>query len=398
MSAHKLLSRAPLSRGRAFFAMVGLGAALFMAAPALADPQCGEDYYDGLRAYDAGNRDSARGIWLRSALAGDVRSQYRLGEIYESGDRVVINYVEAHKWYNLAANNDLQRCSGDFGSKEARQARDHAREARDRLEDVMTNRALTEAQQNVVDVYECKADTRSLYLLGRIYQNGQGLAQSPIDACRYFAISAAKNGPSSNEARDALSVLNQILTPDQMDNCQREALSWKRPVANVCDMALSGSDTSCKGASKVPVANRQAALRSLGFYKGGLDGANGPATRQAIRSFQSDLSAQATGDLTESQICSLIERAANGGDGISQATLGEMYYSGVGKVKDYNVAKDWFEQAADRGVPSAQFRLGEMYVEGNGVPKDINRGCNDLHQADRNGHPGADRMITKYCN
>lgn len=397
MSAQERLSRDFARLARRTLAAFAFAMAALTAAPAFADTStsCGPDYYDGLRSYDAGNKKAAIEIWQRSALGGDVRSQYRLGEIYENGDKVLINFVEAHKWYNLAANNDLQQCSGDFGSKEARQARDHSREARDRLEDVMTNRAITDAQREVVSVYECKSDTRSLYELARIYQKGSGLPQSSIDACRYYAVAAAKNGPSSNEARDALDVLNQVLTPAQIDNCQREASKWIRPTTDVCEANIGGSD--CKGARRVPVANLQAALRALGFYRGPLDGSAGGSTRQAMRDFQRDLNAPPSGDLSDTQVCSLVEKAASNGDGISQATLGEMYYSGIGKSKNYDTARDWFEQAADRGVPSALFRIGSMYVEGVGVQRDVYRGCDSLRQADRQGHPGADREISKYC-
>jgi len=397
MSAQEHLSRALMARGRALIAGLAFGAAVLAAVPAVAaDAQCGQDYYDGLRAYDAGNKDAAIEIWKRSALSGDVRSQYRLGEVYETGDKVLINYVEAHKWYNLAANNDLQQCSGDFDSKEAREARDHSREARDRLEDVMTNRAITDAQEKVVDIYECKDDTRSLYQLGRIYQSGAGLPQSSIDACRYYAVAAAKNGPSSSAAKDALDVLNQVLSPDQIDNCQREASTFKPPSADVCEASTGGS--SCVGASGVPMPNRQAALKALGFYHGSIDGSRGFQTRDAVRDFQRDISATPTGELTDTQICSLIERAASTGDGISQATLGEMYYSGIGKSKNYDAARDWLGQAADKGVASALYRLGTMYAKGDGVNQDVYRGCDYLRQANSLGHPGADREMSKYCS
>jgi len=185
------------------------------------------------------------------------------------------------------------------------------------------------------------------------------------------------------------------LTPDQIDNCQREASKWMRPTADVCEASTGGGD--CKGARQVPMANLQAALRALGFYRGPLDGSPGGGTREAIRDFQHDLNATPDGTLNDTQVCSLVERAASNGDTISQATLGEMYYSGIGKSKNYDNARDWFEQAADRGDASALFRLGSMYVEGVGVQRDVYKGCDDLRQADRQGHPGADREISKYC-
>ena len=37
------------------------------------------------------------------AEAGDADAQYKLGDMYESGYGVVLDYVEAEKWYSLAA-------------------------------------------------------------------------------------------------------------------------------------------------------------------------------------------------------------------------------------------------------------------------------------------------------
>jgi TPR repeat protein len=393
MSARETLSRAVLAKGRGVMLAGFISLGLMAGGQALAATNaCGEDYYDGLRAYDAGNRDAAIQIWTRSALSGDVRSQNRLGEVYENGDRVIINYVEAHKWFNLASNNSLQVCSGDFGSKEGRLARDHARDARARLEDIMTARSIGDAQTSFVNIYECKGDTHSLFELGRIYQSGTGLLQSSLDACRYFAIAAAKGDQS---AKDALDVLNGVLKPDQIDNCQREAAKWQRPGLDVCSAGLTSG--SCHGASKVPWQNRQAALRSLGFYHDQLDGSTGPQTRDAVREFQRSLKSEPTGTLTEPQICSLIEQAASNGDGLSQMTLGNMYLQGVGKSKNADSAMTWLEKAAERGIPNAQFLLGRLLVDGT-VQRDVYRGCKLLRDADAAGHPGARRLIDRYCD
>lgn len=370
-----------------------LVAGLAAGGQAFAQATCTPDFYDGQRAYDGGNREAAIQIWSQSGLQGDVRSQYRLGEIFETGDTVLINYIEAHKWYNLAANNDLQRCSGDYGNRESRNLLELALEARARLEDIMTDRSISDAELAFVTIFECQADPRSLYQLGRFYQAGTGLRQSPIDACRYFAVAASRG---VREAKDALFVLNEVLEPEQIDECQREAGKWQRPSLERCSPALVGD---CTGAKRVPWQSRQIALRALGFYRGGIDGDPGSMTRAAVRDFQRSIGAKEDGTITEAQICLLIERAAAKGDAGSQAALGEMYFTGVGKSKNVQSAISWFERAADRGVPVALLRLGSIYVEGApGVVKDFARGCDYLREADSLGHPHAERLLNKYCN
>ncbi len=71
--------------------------------PALAPGWARADYYDGLQASLAGDHGAAYREWLTTAHAGHVESQYQLAILYEEGVGVPQNYVEAHRWYNLAA-------------------------------------------------------------------------------------------------------------------------------------------------------------------------------------------------------------------------------------------------------------------------------------------------------
>lgn len=70
-----------------------LAAGLSLAAPAQAD------YYEGLRAYDAGQFSRAATEWEKSARAGDAKSMLRLGKLYETGKGVQRDYVKALAWY-----------------------------------------------------------------------------------------------------------------------------------------------------------------------------------------------------------------------------------------------------------------------------------------------------------
>ena len=63
----------------------------------------GADYDAGQRAWDAGRMDEALSHWLAAADAGDRRAMLALGRLYRQGLGVPQNYVEAHKWLNLAA-------------------------------------------------------------------------------------------------------------------------------------------------------------------------------------------------------------------------------------------------------------------------------------------------------
>ncbi len=61
------------------------------------------DYYDGLRAADAGRHREALREWQAAAKAGDAKAMLALGRLYRQGLGVPQDYVQAHLWFNLAA-------------------------------------------------------------------------------------------------------------------------------------------------------------------------------------------------------------------------------------------------------------------------------------------------------
>ena len=86
-----------------------LGMALAAATPA------GADFEVGRRAWDGGRPTDAVTAWRASAETGDGRSMLALGRAYAKGLGAPQDFVEAHKWLNLAAG---------LGSTEAAAERD----------------------------------------------------------------------------------------------------------------------------------------------------------------------------------------------------------------------------------------------------------------------------------
>ena len=75
----------------------GLLAVLVLALPVEAD------YEAGQQAWDAGRADQALTEWQAAADAGDRRAMLALGRLFAKGLGAPQDYVEAHKWFNLAA-------------------------------------------------------------------------------------------------------------------------------------------------------------------------------------------------------------------------------------------------------------------------------------------------------
>ena len=88
------------------------------------------DYEAGQRAWDAGRPDEALAQWQAAAGSDDRRAMLALGRLYLQGLGVLQDYVEAHKWLNLAAS----------------RGEEAAVEERDALAEEMTPAQVAEAQ------------------------------------------------------------------------------------------------------------------------------------------------------------------------------------------------------------------------------------------------------------
>ena len=77
--------------------------ALLLMAVVVSAPSARADYQAGQRAWDAGCPDAALTQWRSAAASGDRRAMLALGRLLVQGRGAPQDYVEAHKWLNLAA-------------------------------------------------------------------------------------------------------------------------------------------------------------------------------------------------------------------------------------------------------------------------------------------------------
>lgn len=80
---------------------------------------------------------------------------------------------------------------------------------------------------------------------------------------------------------------------------------------------------------------------------------------------------------------------AEQGDAAAQASLGGLYYSGLGVARDERQAASWYRRAAEQGQREAQFRLAAMYDQGIGVPPNYAEAARWYHAAATQGHAEA---------
>jgi hypothetical protein len=76
----------------------------------------------GLAAYAAQNRQLAFATWRNVALRGNADAQVRLGLLYERGEGVGQDMIEAYRWLKLAANQGHPRAATALSSVSAQLA------------------------------------------------------------------------------------------------------------------------------------------------------------------------------------------------------------------------------------------------------------------------------------
>ncbi len=128
-----------------------------------------QDYDAGLKAFQAGDFQTALKEWKPLADQGHAYAQNNLGWMYASGEGVVEDDAEAAGWYRLAAD------QGHAG-----------------------------AQLN----------------LGVMYANGEGVLQDNVTAHMWFNIAGA-NG--DEDGRDNREIIERKMTPADISEAQKRA-------------------------------------------------------------------------------------------------------------------------------------------------------------------------------
>ena len=89
------------------------------------------DYNNAMRHFEQQEYQQALQAFREAARSGDPHAQYMLGRMHAAGNGTTQDFVEAHKWYNLAAS----------------RGHPHAAAARDALAERMTSAQIARAQQ-----------------------------------------------------------------------------------------------------------------------------------------------------------------------------------------------------------------------------------------------------------
>lgn len=312
---------------------------LVLAGPAFAD------FEAGIQAYSRENYGTAFQEFDASARQGDPASQFMLGQLYQEGLGVGRDYVQAHMWYELAA---------DKGQGKAR-------EAMQTLERHMTSGQIADARtlatrwqadhdQPAGVAYSVKNAQVALNQLGynagpadgivgpstrgaiRTYQSDRGL---PITGNltrdlfdRLQADLGYGNGGDQEPAASSGIIANTqselrqrgydvpVVSGELDAKTQAAIRAYQQQsglaVTGQASQALLDRLQATQGpgdamSRQALVRTVQAELNDLGYNGGPEDGVFGPTTRSAVRAYQADNNLPVTGEVTQSLLFHLQE-------------------------------------------------------------------------------------------
>ena len=174
-----------------------------------------------------------------------------------------------------------------------------------------------------------QGDSRALYNLGLLYDQGKGVTQDRAEAIALW---------------------------------HKAAGAGFAPAQHNLAMLLIGGDGSMRD-EKTLAADYGAAAKWL--HKAALQGS--PASAYTL----GKLYAEGLGVRRSTpRAIAWFTKAAEGGDVRAQYNLGKAYRDGSGAPQNMERAARWFREAAERGYPRAQAALAQRYLQGQGVARD----------------------------
>lgn len=166
-------------------------------------------YEDGENAYLRGDFQTALEIWRPLAEQGNAEAQNMLGYMYRFGEGVEPEYELARQWYRKAADKGNATAQNNLG--------------------VMYRLGLGGDQDFKEAFYWFRraadqGNGGAQNHLGLMYYKGEGIEPDKVQAYKWAYLSAQQG---LDPAIQALEILEQELTPTQIEDAKAQARAWK---------------------------------------------------------------------------------------------------------------------------------------------------------------------------
>ena len=289
--------------------------------------------------------DSSAVIRLQErAVQGDVEAQFNLGYMYDTGEGVQEDDVEAARWYRLAADQGDVNAQHNLGLM------------------YDTGEGVQEDDVEAARWYRLAADqgyVNAQYNLGLMYDTGEGVQEDDMEATRWYRLAAEQGNASAQYALGLAYARSKGVQQDAA-----EAHRWLRLAA---EQGHSSAQSSFGWLYANGVGVPEDAVEAARWYRLAAD--QGDPEGQVRLGLMYLKGNGVPEDYAESH--RLFRMAADQGDRRGQAYVGLSYATGAGTSQDYAEGMWWLRLAADQGDSRALYAIGSMYSFGGGVPQDI---------------------------
>jgi TPR repeat protein len=310
-------------------------------------------------------RDPSRALRLLelAAAQNDAEAEYGLGLFYD-GTGPKEDPVQARRWYERAIAHGHLRAAASLGLLAER--RDDYVEA--------------------LSLYRRSADggnAHGMYRLGRLYDDGHGVAKDAHAAFELYRKSAELG---LNLAQNALGAMYEEGSGTERN--LELARTWYERAAKL-GLARAQRNLGKLYDEGLGVEKNKALANE--WYRRAAD--QGDALGAAWLGLNL-FNAEKPRDATEA--CRYLLQGAKGGSATGQAGLADCFGTGDGVVKDEAAAVRWYLEAAKQGYSYAEYRLGEAYAAGRGVPSDANEAEKWFAAAAHHKFGGASERLTAF--
>jgi TPR repeat protein len=214
--------------------------------------------------------------------------------------------------------------------------------------------------------------------VGMFYQAGFGVQPNPGEALAWYS-RAARHGSASAASNIGMLYATGAGVPKDF----AKALVWFQKGAQAGDATAQYNLASMYRRGEGTAPNDKEYLH---WITAAAEQNHLPAILQVARHYLNLRPASASNTQTAVR---WLEQAANLGDSVAQAMLGDLFSNGVYLKPDYAKAVEWLQRAAQQGQREGEFGLGARYLGGQGVPADAAEARRWFTIAANQGQPDA---------
>ncbi|CAH8334543.1 unnamed protein product [Eruca vesicaria subsp. sativa] len=321
-------------------------------------------YYFSLRGL---RHDHAKAVyWFTKAVEkGDLRSMEILGEIYARGIGVERNYSKAFECLTLAAQGGLDSAFTGLGYLY--------------LKGYGVDKNYTMARECFENVSD-NENPSGMYYLGMLYLKGIGVKRDVKQATKYFLVASNAGLPKAMyqmaKMLHAAAELKKNPNMLKLAAALYKSVAERGPWSSLSRWALEAYVKGDVGKAFLLYSR----MSELG-YEVAQSNAAWILDKYGERSMCMGVSGFCTVKERKERAHALWWRASKQGNDYAALHVGDAYYYGRGKEKDFVLAAEAYMYAKSQLNAQAMFNLGYMHEYGQGLPFDLSLAKSYYNQA-----------------